>query len=582
MSTYKLQDNEIEFILKTPTPESSTFISCILSKPEPEFHPETLRAAMLMHGLGGHKNTCYHSKLARKLSKEQGFYVVRFDFRNCGSSSKTGKIGRTLQNDIEDMNIVYNWLTSGGHENKKLFVDTLIGHSRGVVDVFNWQLTNKDKFVPNLVACAGRYIGSGLPNSIKRKHPNFEIEGGHYIKGFQDGKYGDVWIPLNETNSLGVLNMETVKEITKETNTLLIYGTRENVIPLEDAASYNNTLAGRNTLILIPGADHCFRGVDKIPENEWETCDKPIIKDLGIINYNSEVADKIANWMSMEEMNKRFYDKHVNVHEFLPRFKNIEGLFNFRDIGGYMNKNGNIVKYNQYFRSGNLSNITTKGVNALKKLGITKIFDLELSYKYRNIEKEIDLGIDVVKFQSIDNAEFLTTIESEIIKLLIRSAYDWSNISKLYIYMLEHLFPLFKITFESIYNHPNSKILFCCGLGKDSSGLFTMILLLLAGVEPLTVVQEYCLSVFGLEPVREDLTSLTISQIEEYSKVSEIRRDWSFERGGVANILNVKGSVVLSIISYLDTKYGGIEGYLQTAVGLSNECITKIKTNLII
>lgn len=464
MSAATLQENEVLFKLNTPTRESSSQICCILSKPEGE---PTLRAAIIMHGMGSHKNSIFIPKLARKLSREENMYVVRFDFRNCGDSTKTGSDGRTLQNDIEDIAVIYDYLSNGGFQGKKLFVDTLIGHSRGVVDVFNWQLQNQDKFVPNLGACAGRFIGSGLTDNIKRAHPDFEKVGGHYIKGFQDGRYTDVWIPKIESSSLGELYMDKVKDITFDSDTLCLYGSRENVIPLEDAAMYVNALKGRNTFVIIPNADHCFFGVDKVPESEWETSAKPIKN--GVVDYNFEVADKLSEWVSARAMQERFYEKTKYIHRFLPRWKSI-GNANIRDIGGFNTISGNVVKFDFIFRSDDLSKVSE---SQLHTLGIGKVFDLTI---------EGNTTFPSFSSESLIKGEFSPTLFT-----------NNKTLKEDYVSILPKLLQLCKPLFDHIID-VQTPVLYYCSNGRDISGLLTLFLLRVAGVDPLIAAQEYALS----------------------------------------------------------------------------------------
>lgn len=582
MSGYQLQENEIEFQLPTPTPDSKFFISCILSKPEKNGkYPETLRSAMLMHGIGSHKNNVYNSKLARKLSKDYGMYVVRFDFRNCGGSSKTGKIGRTLQHDIEDMNVVYNWLTNGGFNNKKLFVDTLIGHSRGVVDVFNWQLENKDKFVINLVACAGRFIGNGLFKSLKEKFPNFENEGGHTIKGFQDGKYQDVWVPIEETKSISTLHMSTVKDINHDTDTLCIYGTREQVIPLEDAAHYVNYLGDRNKLVLIPGADHCYRGIVEIPENEWfKYDDKAIIKPEGIINYNYDVAEIISKWISNDEMNERFFEKHKLIHKYLPRFKEIKGFFNFRDFGGYNTNDGKVVKYNLLFRSGNLNeNIELDSIKEIEKLNIKQIFDLRFLNENNNGNNSNNKIKTNYLFEKID----INNYEKNYLK----TAVDWNLLSESFEYIIEKIIPFSgKEIFNYLSNDKIEPILITSVLGKDRVGVLVILLLLLCNVDPLIIAEEFTLSKQGIKENEDEVIKLIKNNenISKFNFENEFKPNpqWTFSNNGINNLLRLESKVILDTIRRFEDKYGSIEDYLEKQVGLTTEQINKIRSNLLI
>lgn len=587
---YKLQPNEVQFTLPTPTPDSEHFISCILSKPhvtENDPNPETCRAAILMHGIGGHKNYCYLSKLSRKLSKEQCMYVVRFDFRNCGDSSKTGKTGRTLQDDLDDLTVVYNYLSMGGFEGKKLYVDTLCGHSRGVVDVYNWQLQNKDKFVINLVACAGRFIGHGLPDSIRKKHPDFEKQGGHYIKGFQDGEYKDVWVPFEETKSLGDLNMITVKEISKDTDTLSIYGTKEQIIPLPDAAHYSNALGDRNTLVLIPGADHGYRGVEIIPEDQRESYGKPIAKN-GVVDYNPDVAVTIFDWMNRDKMVERFYEKNLYIHKYLPRWKNVGGVNNFRDIGGYNTTDGKVVRFNLIFRSGNLSNLTMDGLNTLKKLGIKKCYSLMQQHENANMKTKFeDSELDDIKDIHILNRLDVSK-NNEFRSYLLKPSLHWKYKPECYDKLLEFYMPELRDIFIQLRDDPNTPILVYCALGKDRTGIIVLLLLLLCRVHPLIVVQEYALTTYGITDsmytlLRNHLKrgGPGIDELNSYFEALKPYKHWTLINEGVDNMLHVCADDIQNTIAIVDTKYGGIEKYLQDYIGLSESDIDIIRNNLV-
>lgn len=52
-------------------------------------------------------------------------------------------------------------------------------------------------------------------------------------------------------------------------------------------------------------------------------------------------------------------------------------ISNFRDLGGYKTKDGRRVKWNIFYRSGELASLTTEDVGYLKSLGIKTIFEVE-------------------------------------------------------------------------------------------------------------------------------------------------------------------------------------------------------------
>jgi hypothetical protein len=85
-------------------------------------------------------------------------------------------------------------------------------------------------------------------------------------------------------------------------------------------------------------------------------------------------------------------------------FYTVDGVPNFRDIGGYPcspsssassnpDEPPRRIKRNQIFRSGETAAITDEGKEAIKRLGIRKVFDLRSDFevaKYSLPEVEID------------------------------------------------------------------------------------------------------------------------------------------------------------------------------------------------
>ncbi len=83
-----------------------------------------------------------------------------------------------------------------------------------------------------------------------------------------------------------------------------------------------------------------------------------------------------------------------------PPFVQVEGIFNIRDFGAaYPTATGARVKPLHLFRSGEPTRITARGVEQLKALGITTIFDLRADIeiaKYSTATPAID-GVQTVR-----------------------------------------------------------------------------------------------------------------------------------------------------------------------------------------
>ena len=80
------------------------------------------------------------------------------------------------------------------------------------------------------------------------------------------------------------------------------------------------------------------------------------------------------------------------IEDYAERHYPFEGCFNFRDIGGYKNKEGRRVKKGLYFRTGRQDRMTQKDLIQLNDLKIKTQIDL------RKSEEILDqYGIAVIK-----------------------------------------------------------------------------------------------------------------------------------------------------------------------------------------
>ena len=64
------------------------------------------------------------------------------------------------------------------------------------------------------------------------------------------------------------------------------------------------------------------------------------------------------------------------IDDYLDRHYPFEGCFNFRDIGGYRNKEGKTIKKGLYFRTGRQDRMTKKDLDQLSDLQISTQIDL--------------------------------------------------------------------------------------------------------------------------------------------------------------------------------------------------------------
>ncbi|KAI8974714.1 tyrosine phosphatase family-domain-containing protein [Pilobolus umbonatus] len=197
--------------------------------------------------------------------------------------------------------------------------------------------------------------------------------------------------------------------------------------------------------------------------------------------------------------------QHVSL--CIPRWIDVEGVKNFRDIGGWPVKDGSgYIRERIVFRCGHLVNITEKGIETLQRLNVIAAFDFrsDPEIERQGVMPEIS---DLTRYPSAMFTKADYSPEA--------LAYRWqgyfegaTGFPKVYKVILEKGAPYYRNIFiHLIENHSidsNKSIIVHCTAGKDRTGLFGMLLLGLCGVDEEIIANEYALSNLGYwEPEHE-------------------------------------------------------------------------------
>lgn len=167
-----------------------------------------------------------------------------------------------------------------------------------------------------------------------------------------------------------------------------------------------------------------------------------------------------------------------------PRFINIDGVTNIRDIGGYKLANGKKIKQGLIYRSGSLNKRYEK-TNLITNKGI-KTFNDELK-----IKTEIDL-----RYTSNNETGLITQSPAGANVNYINAPLLWDgsyyDLTKgsLCNRSLNEIFDIF----ANIDNYP---IDFHCAIGTDRTGFLSYLILAFLGVSKDDLMRDYLLSNFG-------------------------------------------------------------------------------------
>ncbi|CAI4057636.1 uncharacterized protein SKDI_04G1850 [Saccharomyces kudriavzevii IFO 1802] len=256
--------------------------------------------ALLLHGSQSHKNAIYQASLAKSLV-QSARWVLRIDFRGQGDSSDNydPAIGRTLDQDLEDLNTVYQTILDRSlreqlYNTDTISLDVIVAHSRGSLAMFKFCLDLLSKAFPlpsHLINCAGRYDGRGLIERCTRLHPSWEKDGGFWANGARYGEYKDFWIPSSETCSIANVCVPEFSATPPTCSIMSCYGTCDHIVPVSAASQYAELFKGRHSLRFIENADHNYYGIEGDPN----VLNLPIRR--GRVNYSPLVVDLIMEYL---------------------------------------------------------------------------------------------------------------------------------------------------------------------------------------------------------------------------------------------------------------------------------------------
>lgn len=248
-----------------------------------------------------------------------------------------------------------------------------------------------------------------------------------------------------------------------------------------------------------------------------------------------------------------------------PNVLPLKSVRNPRDLGGYVGFDGRKVKSHRLLRTGKISQISSADEQYLKEYGLTQIIDLRSPLE---CEKCPDKEIAGVKHLTLSLSDEDNTSggKSNLAKTFAKYRQDQyagfrmmcdryrSHVSK------KHAQNTIHQILKLLANNKDGAVLYHCSEGKDRTGIVTVIILYLLGVDLETIRQDYLYSNYMLN---------------NYRAV----RDQKFKENG-ENLKFRANMRVLGSVSdaFLDTslitvqeEFGGLDAFVKNQLGVTPE-----------
>lgn len=226
----------------------------------------------------------------------------------------------------------------------------------------------------------------------------------------------------------------------------------------------------------------------------------------------------------------------------------LEGASNFRDVGGYRNAQGRLVRRGQVFRSDHLANLTAQDVLRLQAWGVGHSLDFRgaaestaTPYAIAGVQR-LALSIEptvIARMQALA-AQGVVPSTEETVEMMRETYRDFVN----------HHAHTFGRFLKQLLEAPTPQV-FHCTAGKDRTGFAATLLLCALGVDRATIEQDYLLT----------------NQL--------YKRDARLEGVGHPHVMQVLWQVqpafLHAALDAVDAQHGGMDAYLQGAVGLGSQ-----------
>ncbi|KAI8637892.1 protein-tyrosine phosphatase-like protein [Parasitella parasitica] len=518
--------------------KNETIVGILEKKPEIDANRPQPRVVLIVHGILGHKDYLFQ----RVLSQTLPITSFRFDFRGNGESGGSPGYCNILE-DAEDIHTVAKYFEELGYE-----IYAVIGHSRGALSAFKFA-TTCEKPLPIVVNLSGRYKMND--NQLKTSRP--EIGKALQEHGYFDwhvkqrDRIATVKVTQPEVDKFYNWSNEHVSRMPLATCVLTCHGLKDKTVPPYNAAMFANKIPN-HTLVLLPEGDHNFRG-------QFEQVTKVVI-DF----FAKHEHDNYQRALAMGQ----------TTSLVIPRWIDIDGVSNFRDIGGWPLKDGSgYIRERVVFRSGHLSKLSTQGRAQLNKLNIKATFDFRLDHEIKRdgIMQKLP-GVTRFGYNLYEN---VVKSDKDLFRTLMVYLEGEEGFARGYMSILESgkklIGDVFRYMVAELSIEEKSAIIAHCTAGKDRTGVFIMTLLGLCGVDEEVIVREY------------ELTNLGYFDFEQNLEERAAQLDITVDAMRAALSASVGGMRLT--ISQIKQKYGSFEGFVREGCGLSSSEVQALRDLMI-
>ena len=241
----------------------------------------------------------------------------------------------------------------------------------------------------------------------------------------------------------------------------------------------------------------------------------------------------------------------------LGRRIELEGAFNFRDLGGYPTTSGGKVPEGLLYRSDDLFRLSESDLAVMETLGIKTVIDLrtEIEAQIRGRFPVDKLPLDYVRKSLIDISADYTSASGN-------GANDF--IFHRYVQILTQGSEAIRQVLERLFDPQSLPAVFHCAIGKDRTGLVAALALETMGVERSYVALDYALTERSIDAMLAWLDTVIPRVAKALRQLPPV-------------VMSAKAENMERVLAWMDENYGGVPGYLAQ-IGVPQDALQRFRS----
>ena len=263
---------------------------------------------------------------------------------------------------------------------------------------------------------------------------------------------------------------------------------------------------------------------------------------------------------------------HATKHKATSTSKHIklQGASNARDLGGYVNKNGQKIKAHRLIRSNSLSKLSKSDQQKLvKTYHVATDVDLRTVQEQKSSPDVKMKGVKLVKANVFKNFAAFPDFSKKNagVKMMEKSYHDAITTAQGR--------KAYKSLFHQLLKNPKNKaVLWHCSAGKDRAGMGTVLVLSALNFDKKAIAKDYLKSNTYL--AHDNKTNLAYQLKGWTAKGNKVT---PIVKGNFEAMNGVQMAYLNTMYKAINTKYGSMKNFLHKGLGLSNTQLKQLQTN---